>query len=131
MFRIRVLWSVSGSDFFFLSPDPDLPKIRINEKNAKNVRTSKNTFYIVYHIYCTTLDTILLGQVPPKPLIKENHLGPISLLKQNPDGSGSGFLKSGSGSAKKLRSIQIRIRITDFMYTMLVHRGCKIKIFFS
>ena len=52
----------------------------------------------------------LFGQVPPKPNQK-HHLDLIGLLI---DGFGSGFLKSGSGSAKKPGSIQIRIRNTAF-----------------
>ena len=45
------------------------------------------------YVIFSTLNTVLLGQVPPKP----NQLDIISLLM---DGSGSGFLKSGSGFLK-------------------------------
>ena len=55
---------------FFLSPDPDWPKIRIQSGNSFSVRFRLN-------------------------LIKEHYLDPISLLRY-----GSGFLKSGYGSAK-------------------------------
>ena len=54
----------------------------------------------------STLNTVLFGQAPPKPY-QNHHLDPISLLM---DGSGSGILKPGSGSAKKLGPIRIRIR---------------------
>ena len=58
-----------------------------------------------------TPNTVLFGQAPPKPY--QNHpLDTISLLI---DGSGSGLLKSGSGSAKKPGSIRIRIRNTEKM----------------
>ena len=57
---------------FFLSPDPDRPKIRIQS---------------------STLNAVIFGQAPPKPY--QNHqLDPISLVM---DASGSGLLKPGSG----------------------------------
>ena len=98
---------------FFLSPDPYRPKIRIQsgifgsgsmKKNSKTVEQVENFVIFIF----STLNTILFGQVRPKPNLKR-HWDPISLLM---DGSGSGFLKSGSWSwsrsAKKPWSTRIR-----------------------
>ena len=68
--------------------------------SPKTVSTSRKKLYFIF----STLNTVLFGQVTPKPNQK-HHLDPIGLLM---DGSGSGFLKSGSGSAKKPGSIRIR-----------------------
>ena len=57
VFRIRVLLSGSGANFFFLSPDPDRQKIRIRseksgsrsmKKRPKNGCTSKKMLHIAY-----------------------------------------------------------------------------------
>ena len=66
LFRIRI-------GLFFLSPDPDRPKIRIrsgkipiriHKKNAKKTEsTSKTNVYIKF----STLNNIHFGKVPPKP----------------------------------------------------------------
>ena len=68
--------------------------------SPKTVSTSRKKLYFIF----STLITVLFGQVTPKPNQK-HHLDPIGLLM---DGSGSGFLKSRSGSAKKPGSIRIR-----------------------
>ena len=72
-----------GSNFFCLSPDPDRPKIRIRIHYKKRPKT---VFFFL--LLFSTLNTVLFGQVPPQT----NLIGVL-------DGSGSGFLKSGSGSA--------------------------------
>ena len=92
----RTFFSESGS-----AKNPDRPKIRIQiyKKRLKNVSTSRKIVYFIFG----TLNTVLFGQVPPKPS-QNHHLNDISLLM---DGSVSGFLKSGSGSAKKPGSIRI------------------------
>ena len=58
----------------------------------------KNIFDFIF----STLNTVLFGQVPPKPNQKQN-LDPISLSLDR-SRSGSGFLKSRSESAKKPES---------------------------
>ena len=57
------------------------------KKRHKTVTTSIYFFNFIF----STLNTVLFGQVTPKP-IQEYHLGPIGLLM---DGSGSGISKSG------------------------------------
>ena len=73
-------------NFIWSDPDPD---------------PDPQHWLLAYFIF-GTLNTVLFGQVPPKPS-QNHHLNDISLLM---DGSVSGFLKS--GSAKKPGSIQIR-----------------------
>ena len=79
-FRTFFLESGSGSAE---NPDPDPWK-----KRPKTVSTVQVDIF-------STLNTVLFGQVTPKSN-KKHHLDPIGLLMD-----GSGFLKSGSGSAKK------------------------------
>ena len=85
--RTFFLESGSGSaenpDQIRKNPDPDPWK-----KLHKTVSTVQVDIF-------STLNTVLFGQVTPKSN-KKHHLDPIGLLMD-----GSGFLKSGSGSAKK------------------------------
>ena len=54
---------------FFLSPDPDRPKIRPKTE----VKVEKNLYFI-----SSTLNTVLFGQAPPKPY-QNHHLDSIRL----------------------------------------------------
>ena len=85
-FRIRI-------ELFFLSPDPDPWK-----KRHKTVSTRKKNVFISY-LALSTVNTQYspFWKVSPKPNQK-HHLDLNGLLMD-----GSGFLKSGSGSAKKTR----------------------------
>ena len=108
VFRIRTFFfRIRIELFFWIRPKIwiRIRKIRIwsgksgsgyMTKTSKNWRTTKFFF--------STLNTVLFGQVHPKPNQKR-HLDPISLLIY---GSRSGFLKSRSGSAKNPGSIRIR-----------------------
>ena len=105
VFRIRTFFSRSGSNFFLSksrsrsakNQDP-IWKIRIHEKTVQVEKLFIS--YLLQH----SQHTVLFVQVPPKTNQK-HHLDPISLFM---DGSGSRFLKSGSGSAIKPGSIRIR-----------------------
>ena len=66
------------------------------KKNVLKRQVQRDKILISY-LALSTVSTVLFGQVTPKPNQK-HHLDPIGLLM---DGSGSGFLKSGSGTAKK------------------------------
>ena len=77
-------------------PDPDRNH-RIDQKSGSGYMKKKNIFDFIF----STLNTVLFGQVPPKPNTK-HHLDPTSLLID------------GSGSAKKPGSIRIRIQNTVF-----------------
>ena len=102
---------------FFLSPDPDpdRPKIRIRSGKFRNKihekkrpiieRTSLKKLLHISYLALSTLSFLVM-------FLKEHNLDPISFLKQNTEGSRSGFLKSGSRSAKKLGSIWIQIQNT-------------------
>ena len=82
------------------------------KKMSKTVSTSRKKNYFLV----STLNTVLFGQVPPKPNQK-HHLYHISLLT---DRFGSTFLKSGSGLTKKPGSIMIRmIRNSDLFASAL------------
>ena len=85
MFRIRI-------ELFYLSPDwPKIwIRIWIHEINVQKLYILGEFFVYIFN----TLNTILFGQVPPKPNQK-HYLNPISLLM---DRSRSGFLKLESGS---------------------------------
>ena len=61
----------------------------------------------------STINTVFFGQASPYPH-QNHHLDLIHFLM---DGSGSGFLKLGSGSTKKHGSIRIRLRIRNTAYT--------------
>ena len=84
MFRIRVFFSrIRVVELFFMSPYPDwlkirilvgkirilVGKIRIHEKNVLTESTSRRFVYFIF----STLNTVLFGQVPPKPNQK-HHL---------------------------------------------------------
>ena len=111
--RLRIQCFGSGFFFpdpdrnFFLSPDPDRPKILIRsgkiriwirEKNVTK-HESRKKCYISY------LALLILSFLVR--LLQNHHLDPISLLIDR-----SGHLKPGSGPAKKPGSIRIRIRNT-------------------
>ena len=88
MFRIEL---------FFLSQDPWKKR-----RKTESTGTSRIFFYFIF----STLNIVLFYKVTLKPNQK-HHLDPIGLLMNR---SGSGFLKSWSGSAK---SGSIRIRNTE------------------
>ena len=103
VFRIRVFFFPDPDQIFFLSPDPDGPKIRIRsakirirKKNRPKTGVKVEKDFIGYrYIISSNLNTLLFGQFPPNSKTYQNyHLDPISLLM---DGSGSGLLKPGSG----------------------------------
>ena len=115
--------SVSDPGFFSLIRIRFLfwVRIRIGQKSGsdpensgsgsvKRPKTGVNVEKMLYLI-SSTLNTILFGQAPPKPY-QNHYLDPINLFM---DGSGSGLIKLGSGSAKKPGSIRIRIRNADFI----------------
>ena len=64
------------------------------------------------YILSSILNTVLIGQAPPKPY-QTHHLDPISLLID-----GSGLLKPGSGSAKKPGSIRIQNTVINVLHSV-------------
>ena len=88
-------------------------KIRIQEKKRpKNVSTSRKIVYFI----CSTLNTVLFGQVSPKPNQK-HHLDPIKLLM---DGSGRIRISEKPGSETLIMILIIRAHISSYSFSLRV-----------
>ena len=96
-------------EVFYKFKSNDVTTVNTVVKNRWKSSVSDRTFFtsrIFFYFIFSTLNTVLFYKVPLKPNQK-HHLDPIGLLMNR---SGSGFLKSWSGSAK---SGSIRIRNTE------------------
>ena len=105
VFRIRVIFPVPDQPFF-LSLDPDRPKIRIRSGKIRIQIREKNVLKLelkwkkILYFISSTLNIVLFGQAPPKPY-QNHHLDPISLFM---DGSGFGLLKPVSIRIRRIRN---------------------------
>ena len=130
VFQIRVFIFRIRITIFFLSPDPDRPKIwirtgkiRIHEKTSQNLSLSR-----IFFIYHTVSSTVFFCQAPPKPN-QNHHLDPISFLM---DGSRSGLLnpdldwQKRTGSATLPLSNLCPIQLQKILHKVIFHSVFKL-----